>query len=158
IVSILLLISAVISTFSRGGFLTLAVIMISVLVKRMRRRGAGLLVGALVLLVFASFFLMPGYGQRMSTIVDTGADSTGSATARWNGMVLAWYVMLEHPILGVGLKQHGLRFMDWVGDWSWVGVHNVFLEIGADLGVPALLLYLGALWQAFRGVRRSLQR
>src|SRR5262249_40129309 len=105
-----------------------------------------------------SFFLMPGYGQRMYTIVDAGADTTGSATARWDGMVLASYVMLEHPFLGVGLKQHGLRFMDWIGDWSWVGVHNVFPAVGADLGVPALLLYLAALWHAFKGVRRSLER
>src|SRR5262249_26029067 len=36
---------------------------------------------------------------------------------------------------------------------GWTGVHNVFLEIGADLGVPALVVYLLILRKVFVAVR-----
>jgi O-antigen ligase len=99
--------------------------------------------------------MMPGgYGNRIYTIFDSTADVTGSSEARWTSMVDAFKVMLQHPLLGVGLRQHGLAFFDQKESWQWTGVHNVYLEIGADLGIPALGIYLVLLWKLFLGVRR----
>jgi O-antigen ligase len=148
----------VISTFSRAGLLTLATIAILWLIKRTRERGPGiplLLLAAVPLVLIA---LPAGYGQRVYSIFDMSADTSGSSAVRWNSMVLAWNAILAHPVLGAGLKQHGLAFLEATGGWDWNGVHNVYLEIAADLGIPALLIYLGANWYLLTSLRRSLRQ
>src|SRR5262249_30260808 len=124
--------------------------------RRARSRAAGLLLLVGCLLV-VSLLVPEGYGTRLSTIVDTGADATGSAEARWESMTRAFRMMVEHPVLGPGLGMHGLGFLDELGTWQWTGVHNVYLQIGADLGVPALVVYLLVLWHLFKGLRQSRQ-
>ncbi len=150
-------VAAVVVTFSRAGFLTLLVIVAMVVIKRTRERGPAVLALALVALLVALPVLPQGYVARLSTIVDTQADSTGSATARWDGMVYAWNTILHHPILGVGLKMNTLDIVDQAGNWHWTEVHNVYLAIGADLGLPALTLYLLAMWHLFKGIRGSMR-
>ena len=51
---------------------------------------------------------------------------------------------------------HGLDVLDQTGGWGWVGVHNVFLQIGADLGVLALVVYVLTIWKLLRGLEQSL--
>ena len=157
---IALSVAGVVSTFSRGGLLTLATIAILWIIKCTRERGPGiplLLLAAVPLVIIA---LPAGYGSRVYSIFDMSADTTGSSAARWDGMVLAWNAILANPVLGMGLKQHGLAFLEATGGWNWSqgGVHNVYLEIAADLGVPALLIYLGANWYLLTSLRQSLRQ
>ena len=153
-----LLVVAVISTFSRGGLLTLITIAILWLIKRSRNRGLVILL-LVATVPFVVIALPAGYGNRVYSIFDMSADASGSSAVRWNSMVLAWNAILTNPVLGVGLKQHGLAFVEATGGWSsWNGVHNVYLEIAADLGIPALLLYLGANWYLLMSLRRSLRQ
>jgi O-antigen ligase len=154
-----LLVVAVISTFSRGGLLTLITIAILYLIKRTRDRGPAMLLFAVAIVPLVAIALPPGYGNRVYSIFDMSADVSGSSAVRWNSMGLAWNAILGHPVLGVGLKQHGLAFLEATGGWSsWNGVHNVYLEIAADLGIPALLLYLGANWYLLTSLSRSLRQ
>src|SRR5437867_1150782 len=148
-----LLAAAVIATFSRGGFLTLITIALLILIRR-AREGVGGVAFLLAVLLVVALLLPQGYGARVSTIFEPDADATGSATARWDTMGFAFRMMLEHPLLGLGLGMHGLGFLDVLGDWTWTGVHNVYLQIGADLGVPALVVYVLAVWQLFKGLRQ----
>jgi len=148
----------VISTFSRGGFVTLATIAILWLIKRTRERGAGIPLLLLAVVPLVIIALPAGYGDRLYSIFDMSADTTGSSAARWDGMVLAWNAILAHPVMGSGLNQHGLAFLEATGGWNWNGVHNVYLEIAADLGVPALLIYLGANWYLLTSLRQSLRQ
>lgn len=149
--------AAVVVTFSRGGFLTLLAVGVMVLIKRTRERGPAVLGLTLVVLLLSLPLLPQGYVARIYTIVDTKADVSGSAEARWEAMALAWSTIRHHPLLGVGLKMHILDIVDQAGHWQWTGAHNVYLEIGADLGLPALALYLLAIWQLFKGIGRSLR-
>src|SRR6266545_1256517 len=104
--AIVLSVAAVVITFSRTGFLTLLVIVAMVVIKRSRERGPAVLALALVALLVALPVLPQGYVARLSTIVDTRADPTGAATARWDGMVFAWTTLRHHPLRGVGLQVH----------------------------------------------------
>jgi O-antigen ligase len=154
-----LLVVAVISTFSRGGLLTLVTIAMLYLIKRTRDRGLAMLLFAVGFVPLVAIALPPGYAHRVYSIFDASADASGSSAVRLNSMALAWDAILANPVLGVGLKQHGLAFLEATGGWStWNGVHNVYLEIAADLGIPALFLYLGANWHLLRSLRRSLRR
>jgi O-antigen ligase len=151
-------IAAVVVSFSRGGFLTLLAVGVAVLIKRTRERGpAAIGLTFLALLVLVPF-LPPGYFERVSTIFEPSTDSTGSADARIGSMILAWSAIREHPLLGVGLQMHGLDFLDTLNSWNWSVVHNVFLQVGADLGLPALVMYVFAIWYLFLGIGRPVAR
>lgn len=144
--------AGVISSFSRGGFLTIAAILIVFMAKRVRQRGISALVGSVVLLLIALPLLPGGYGDRVYSIFDTSTDTTGSADVRWEVMVMGFKLMLANPLVGLGLGMHGLAIPE--TGLGWQGIHSSFIQIGADLGVAAFLLYLFLVWQLYRGARQ----
>jgi O-antigen ligase len=131
---------AVILTFSRAGFLTLAATFLMFLVILVRRRAAG----KAVLLLAAGLIVLPllpnGYADRLSTITDMSADRTGSATGRWRDFQIALRLVEESPIVGVGIGQDILVMNETRGD-RWTQIHNAFLQYAVDLGIPGLCLF-----------------
>src|SRR5690606_33817877 len=100
---ILLLVGGIIATFSRAGFLALAVTFFTymwILRKRPERIFAPVV---LVLAIGAVPFLPDSYIDRVSTITDIEADETGSAQARWSDMWAAVGIVVEQPVSGAGL-------------------------------------------------------
>lgn len=154
--SVVAMAAGVVASFSRGGFLGLATILIVFLVKRGRDKGLATLVPILAILVLALFVLPAGYGHRIYTIWDTSQDTTGSANARWDGMVEGFKLMIEYPLFGLGLNQHVLGFSK--RGLGWVGVHSAYIQVGADLGVIGFALYLLATWHMFKEVREARQK
>ena len=132
---------AVILTFSRAGFLTLAVIFMVYQWKLHKRRERGWAVAALVIALVCIPLLPSGYLDRLSTITDTEADQTGSAQERWSDMVSAASFVLRNPIIGAGVGMNILALNEERGH-SWQNVHNVYLQYTVDLGVPGLVLFL----------------
>jgi hypothetical protein len=135
----------VISTFSRAGFLTLGAILL-IYAWKLRRRAEGVVVYAILVLVLVSLPLLPSsYFTRMSTIIHTEQDATGSASERWTDMIIAARYALSSPVVGAGVGMNVIAMNEARGG-EWRPVHNVFLEFTMDLGVPGLLLYLWLLW------------
>lgn len=146
-------IAAVFVTFSRGGFLTLAVeaaLFIHVLTKR---QGARALVLAIAVGALAVAVMPAGYGARMGTIVNIDSDQTGSAQMRWSDTVAAVEFMVTHPIVGAGIAQGHLALNEFRGAF-WTTVHNAYLNYGVDLGLPALLLFVAMVVTSFLSARR----
>ena len=146
-------IAAIFVTFSRGGFLTLAIetaLFIQVLT---RRKGARVLVLAIVVGALAVAVMPAGYGARMGTIVNIDADQTGSAQMRWSDTVAAVEFMVTHPVVGAGLGQGHLALNEFRGAF-WTTVHNAYLNYGVDLGVPALVLFVAMVGASFLSARR----
>jgi putative inorganic carbon (hco3(-)) transporter len=140
----------VITTFSRAGFLTLAAMGIVLVIERIRK-GDTLTVLAVLALVACIIVIAPsGYSDRLYSIVDIDADPTGSARGRYEGTFTAIEFILGRPLIGAGLGMNGLAFVEQGGPWTVV--HNVFLQVGADLGIPALIVYVLILLSLFRGV------
>jgi probable O-glycosylation ligase (exosortase A-associated) len=143
-----LMIGGMVFTFSRGGFLGLIAV-IAVLGWKFGRRNR--LAVMLLLLVFAVAFaaLAPGhYPTRILSIFDHSLDPVGSAGARTALLLRSIYVMLTHPLLGVGL-----------GNFPIVSIaakvtHNAYTQIGAEVGIPALLVYLTMMVYAIRRLAR----
>jgi O-antigen ligase len=146
-------IAAVFVTFSRGGFLTLAVEAALFILVLTRRKGARVLVLAMVVGALAVAVMPAGYGERMGTIVNIDSDQTGSAQMRWSDTVAAVEFMISHPIVGAGLGQGHLALNELRGAF-WTSVHNAYLNFGVDLGLPALLLYLAMVVTSFLSARR----
>ena len=152
VATMLILIGAVIASFSRGGFLALSALLLAFLVKEIKRRGASALVPFLILLPIVLLVLPQGYGDRIYSIYDTSSDD-GSANARWDGMVLGINLMLERPLLGLGFNMHSLAFPE--RGLGWQGIHSAFIQTGADMGVPGFLVYILLVWELFKELHRS---
>ena len=152
--SLLLSVPAVIVTFSRAGFLTLAAIALTGSMCLLRRGAVPAAAGVLVAALAITPVLPNGYLERLSTIVDIDADPTGSAQGRWTDYQVATDVVIANPILGVGLGQDILALNAARGRATWRSVHNAFLEYAVDLGIPGILLFLSLLFASFSTARR----
>ena len=141
LVVIVLQATAVILTFSRTGFLTLATTVLLYLLK-LRARSERVWAWTAVVLAFACIPWLPShYLDRLSTITNIESVVTGSAQERWRDTVAAVDLALKNPIIGAGAGLDELALNDERGP-SWKDVHNVYLEYAVDLGIPGLVLFL----------------
>lgn len=147
--------TAVILTFSRAGFLTLAAsaLMCAILLARRRAPGAAT---ALVVIALAALPLLPeGYVDRLRTISDIDADATGSAQGRWRDTKVAAGLVVQNPVIGAGIGQDVLVMNEERGIDTWRRVHNVYLQYGVDLGVLGMLLFIWLHVVCFRSARAA---
>jgi O-antigen ligase len=94
---------AVVLTFSRGGFLGLAAGGL-VLMWKLGRRHRLFVFAASAVVVVAFVVLMPSeYSGRLTSIVDTAKDLTGSAGARREILIVSLINIAKHPLFGVGM-------------------------------------------------------
>lgn len=144
-------VAAVILTFSRTGFVTLAALLMIGLF-RLARRSAGLLAAGVIGLALVLLpFLPAGYLEHMGTIASIDTDPTGSAQTRWSDSLAAAKLVLASPVVGAGAGMSNLALNEARGA-SWAPVHNVYLEYATDLGIPGLLLFLLLLRSSFKAV------
>ncbi|MBI4638177.1 MAG: O-antigen ligase family protein [Candidatus Rokubacteria bacterium] len=142
---------AVIVTLSRAGFLTLATAVVLYCWRLGQRAERGWAVVAMILTLAAIPFLPSGYLDRLGTVASIDSDPTGSAQARWTDTVAAATFVLAHPIVGAGVGMNVLALNAERGP-SWKAVHNVYLELAVELGLPGLSLFLLLLLGAIRRV------
>ena len=157
LVAVTLEVMGVIATFSRGGFLTLAVTLAlyvgSLSGRPGQRRWAVL---ALLLALAALPFLPDGFTERMSTITDIESDASGSAQERLGDTVAALRYVAFHPIAGAGLGMDVLALNEMRGE-LWKEVHNAYLQYAVDLGLPGLVLFVLLLRGTLRCAREAQQ-
>src|SRR5437870_3029008 len=138
---IVLDVTAVILTFSRGGFLTLATTFAMYLWRLRKRPERRWAVAALVIALVCIPLLPSGYWDRLSTITNKDSDTTGSAQERWRDMVAAANLVIQNPIVGVGVGMN-IRALNEERGPYWLAVHNVYLEYAVELGIPGFVLFL----------------
>ncbi len=140
-------------THSRGGFLSVSTA-IGIMVWRSRNRVGGLAVGFLVA-ICALIIAPASYTDRLMTIVDY--ENEGSASSRVRAWGIAIRMALGNPVFGVGFgkfKQHFLEFCNdpTPAELQYQGIivaHNSYLQIWAECGTPAFLIYLGLILASF---------
>ena len=151
--AIALSIAGIVVTFSRAGFLTLAVTGVLFL-WRLFRRGAGMPAAMVAVGAVLVVLLMPsGYADRLSTVSDIDSDTTGSAQGRWKDNVLAAGFFVQHPLIGAGAGMDYLALNELRGP-RWTSVHNIYLNYAVDLGVIGLALFLAIYASAWKGIAR----
>jgi putative inorganic carbon (HCO3(-)) transporter len=150
--------ATILFTFSRGGLLTLAAI-VPLLVWRSRHRLA--VTGVLVLSLLGVFLLTrdgftEAYINRAESI--SSYEQDGSARGRLNAWETSWRVFLDYPVTGVGPNNLEVVHRTYSPEPDRFRVsHNVYLQILSECGLPALLLFLGALgcsWWSLGRLRR----
>ena len=139
--ALLLAVAAIVLTFSRAGFMTLAASFVMFLAILVRRKAPAPAIALLLIAICVPPLLPEGYVERLSTITNIDADATGSAQGRWRDLQAATAVIARSPLIGVGIGQDILAMNAQRGD-DWTQVHNAYLEYGVDLGVPGLVLFI----------------
>jgi O-antigen ligase len=146
--------AGVIVSFSRGAFLALAVTLALILAKLVRAQGPLVLAPAAALLVLGMALAPAGYGDRLYSLFDWNLDRVGSIDRRWQEVQVAFTFLLENPLIGAGVGMDALVFVEEGLGHGWE-THNIFLQVGADLGLPGLLVYVLLIVQVLRGLRRT---
>ena len=142
-----LFVSAMVVTFSRGGFLGLFIAGL-VLVRKIGRRNKLLSTGALVVAMLALLTFAPAtYSSRLGTIFSSASDITGSSEQRTEILKRSIWVTLRYPLFGVG-----------VGNFHYKSVHelvthNAYTEVSSEMGIPALVIYLMLMIYPLRRLR-----
>lgn len=153
--AMLVMATAVFYTASRAGFIAMTVAGVVCLwhfgVKGRRPvliLATGLAAAALI--VFAGGTLKSRFmaisGEDLST--DVQASAYSSFQARNLLIEKSFDTILKFPLLGIGLN----NFQVYSGTWR--EVHDVYLQVGSEGGIPALILYLLIFWRAFVNLRR----
>ncbi|MBN2415906.1 O-antigen ligase family protein [bacterium] len=150
-------IAVLIMTFSRGGWLGFAVgctlVMIIFFFRTDRKNKVRIGVFAVLMAVLITALLA---GTENPVRERLTADDRGSASSRLPLIVVALDMIKHHPLNGVGLNNytevhHQYDFgVDKITEYYPVPVHNIFLMIAAEIGLPGLLFFLVFLFAVYR--------
>ena len=147
--AIAVVISAIVATYSRGGFLALVAVFVGIVVqfKISRKAVIGLIAVLVCSLLIATLFVgTSSYVDRLKSISDPEKDASGSALARKDLLLRAIDLSLHHPLFGVGPGQFALV------SGAWHATHNTYLEFSAEAGIPSLILFIMLIVEAFRNL------
>jgi len=169
--AVLVELAALVLTFTRTGLLVGVVLLMLVTAKRLARATPYRFV-AMALAVVVGWTVLPGaYKQRVLSLGQYTSSKSIEARAGLQGA--AYGCMLEHPVKGVGLGGFGLHFVRErgvvaetmrlvVNEFNWnplfVGVHNLYLQIGCETGVVGLALFLTFFVVMMRNLHLAEQR
>ena len=147
-------------TQSRGTFIGLLAGFGPAILSRVRRRPT--LAGPVLIVVVLAAVLVPaaawhrfeGISKVTSSQTIGEADQYGSAAQRLAILENGWRIFMDHPLLGVGIgcyNQANARYAPGLGRRD---AHNTYISLGAEMGIPGLLLWLGLVGSVLVQVRR----
>jgi putative inorganic carbon (HCO3(-)) transporter len=149
--SMLVMIYAVMATYSRAGFMALALAIVMCLWEfGVRGKRFYMLAGAVLCGLVLIVVVPQNYSKRLETLIgrfQEGDQDRGSAEARKELLVKSLEITITHPVFGVGPG----NFAPYTRLWRVT--HNTYTEFSSECGIPGLVLFLGLLWRAFRSLR-----
>lgn len=153
---------------SRGGFLACLAVTAFVLLRVTTIPARSRLIGVAVILLCVFGTASDKYWSQMQTIIHPHEDYNLTAE---EGRLQVWErgltYMTSHPVFGVGVRNFPVaegtispqaRRQERGLPVRWGAAHNSYIQIGAELGFPGLLLFLALLWSAYAGLRRAARR
>lgn len=154
------LVAGAVATFSRGGIVALVVGLVYLVVRRVVPIRAVLGAAAVAAAVLAAVaLLVPGQVDRaLGEKFFIGDSNVDQRELRWQA---AARMLAENPVLGVG--PGGFRSEYVVASnraeltEQTPVAHSMYLEVGGELGLPALLLFLGMIAWGLIGAERALR-
>ncbi len=147
----LLLMHAVMMTFSRGAMLAAAVGIVWILIHHRPRWQSGGAAAALLIVLS----LMAGPEIRERFLSTTNFRTDASAQSRFGSWAAAWNIAWENPVLGKGIRNSNQYTRNHGADRQGRTIHNQYLQIAADTGIPAAALYLFILCFGMWNFRRA---
>ncbi len=144
-------------TGSRSGMVGMGATIIGIVLKSKRR----ITLSVVILIAgIASFPLMSTNMQdRYLSIFGMGEKNVGTADDRMEGMISQLQVVLRRPIFGHGLGTSPEANFNFVSSGPYVGsvmpAHNLYIEIGQELGLIGVVLFLIFMKSIYSGFSES---
>lgn len=164
ITGLLILTVGLIRSGSRGGFVAFFAIVAFVLLRFTTLPVRTRAIGLAVILVIIGATASDKYWSQMQTIMRPQTDYNLTAD---QGRVKIWErgigYMMQYPATGVGMGNFQTaegtisplaRLQERGIGVRWGAAHNTFVQVGAELGIPGLLLFLGLIISLFGSLRR----
>jgi probable O-glycosylation ligase (exosortase A-associated) len=133
------MIHAILFSFSRGGMLGLIVLGLAAfaVMPKGPKELSALAMAALLVLSLAG----PQVWERFQSTFAEKRERDASAQSRLDLWVACWDTMQKYPVFGAGPDHMPLR-MEQYGFPKGKESHTLWLNVGAELGIPALLLLI----------------
>ena len=166
VIACVLSVTGILFSLSRGGLVALVVALLTGVLIAGRWRALMAAIGLLVIVVAAGYFASsPGSLQRIT--------ENNNGSGRTDIWTVGWRMFKAHPLNGVGAGNFPLVSKDYVLQPGLTTraiyiitlpkvAHNTYLDILAEGGIPALLMFLAIIvasircsQKAWRGFRRS---
>jgi putative inorganic carbon (hco3(-)) transporter len=153
-VSTALITLAVVFTFSRGAAVGLGVLVLALMALRLIQSRHVIAIVVVLALVLVAF---PRYADRISSLAAVTSVSADAGTGAVDNSLLsrvtetlsAGLVMVDHPLLGVGPDMFPIYYQQYaevigilVKNGAQREAHNLYLGVGAELGVIGLVVFL----------------
>lgn len=139
---VFLLITGIITTASRGGFLGLISVLIVFIIKG-KNKISGIIMLSLAAIIFV-VFIPADISHRYSTIGTYEEDA--SAMGRINAWKAGIQMMVTRPLNGVGAgcfgMAYGTAYQPGGGQGRWTAPHNTLIQVGAETGLTGLAAFL----------------
>lgn len=142
----------VVLTFSRGAAVGLGILALALVALRLVRGRHLVTVVLAIALVFVAF---PQYGTRLESLAAVGSLAGGSGAvdnsllSRATETLAAALVIVDHPIIGVGPDMFNIYYEQYakvvgllVRNDATREAHNLYLGLGAELGLIGLAVFL----------------
>lgn len=156
----LMCIYALALTGSRSGIIGLAVVMLGIVAKS--RSPGGFVAASILGLVVGGvgfLFLDSDLQDRYLSVIGLGEKNTGTLDERLEGMTTQLGVLMHRPIFGHGLGTSAEANANFTTSGPYAGwempAHNLYLEIGQELGVIGIIIFLFFIKAIFSGFAQS---
>lgn len=144
----LLMLHAVMMTYSRGAMLAAAAGVVWVVLHHRPRKQA--VFAALALSLVVGVMAGPEIRDRFTSTAQFQTDE--SAQSRFDSWGAAWRMAWDNPVLGKGIRNSNQYSENFGADMTGRTIHNQYLQVAADSGIPAALIYIAMLALGIWGV------
>ena len=141
-----LLVIALVFTYSRGGAVGLGIVLIGVFIELLfqKRKTKWIYIGGVIFMAIISISLIPeNYRQRLQTVTITKESAIQSRLDAWQ---TGFEMMKSKPWIGIGLATYKYNYAPYappgVDPRRMLVAHNMFINVGAESGIPSLAVFL----------------
>jgi O-antigen ligase len=156
----------VLSTGSRGAEIGMLVAVAMAIYRLPALKKLWITLAALMVVAVMWQILPRNITQRLVTTLSTDdptvREAAGSAEARQYVLQQSLLFTIQHPLFGVGPGQFadhegfGARAAGQQGNWH--GTHNSYTQVSSEVGIPAALFFLAALFSTYRLLSGALKK
>jgi putative inorganic carbon (HCO3(-)) transporter len=162
----------VILTYSRGGFISMIIMVLAWLAISHRGQQLRYLMAVVVIALLLIYVLPPRFTERMSTLTEFlpgfssstgGVAQDSSLRGRSSEMLVALKMFADHPVLGVGLGNYPFLYQKYARFFGLElrsevrQAHDLYLEVVSETGLLGFFSFGLLLWGMFSSIWRAQQ-
>lgn len=142
ILGFILTLSAIVLTFSRGGYvgIVLGAVLLLFIGKNYGKK-IKIVMGVCIIVIIAYYFQnqlpINPFEQLENRFSSIGSDGGSGRNVLWDN---AWHTFTQHPLLGIGINSTLSYSLD-QGELLARYIHNTYLEILSELGIVGFITY-----------------